>query len=76
MPFMMPISDSSFDLQGYTTLNRIQSIVYPTAYETNENMLICGEFFCLVTRKEGLLTAIAQLPLVLLVTVLHLACEV
>lgn len=28
--------------QGYTSLNRIQSIVYPTAYGTNENMLICG----------------------------------
>ncbi|KAF8680937.1 Sec63 protein, partial [Rhizoctonia solani] len=27
---------------GYQSLNRIQSIVYPTAYTTNENMLICG----------------------------------
>lgn len=27
---------------GYSSLNRIQSIVYPTAYETNENMLICA----------------------------------
>ncbi|KAH0840053.1 hypothetical protein J3R83DRAFT_1020 [Lanmaoa asiatica] len=26
--------------QGYTSLNRIQSIVYPTAYRSNENMLI------------------------------------
>lgn len=29
--------------QGYTSLNRIQSVVYPTAYGTNENMLICGK---------------------------------
>lgn len=28
--------------QGYRSLNRIQSIVYPTAYKTNENMLVCG----------------------------------
>ncbi|KAF9055071.1 Sec63-domain-containing protein [Hymenopellis radicata] len=27
---------------GYTTLNRIQSIVYPTAYGSNENLLICA----------------------------------
>ncbi|KAH8830852.1 Sec63-domain-containing protein [Flagelloscypha sp. PMI_526] len=27
---------------GYSSLNRIQSIVYPTAYGTNENMLICA----------------------------------
>ncbi|KAJ3862945.1 Sec63-domain-containing protein [Lentinula novae-zelandiae] len=27
---------------GYETLNRIQSIVYPTAYGSNENMLICA----------------------------------
>ncbi|KAF8493511.1 Sec63-domain-containing protein [Gautieria morchelliformis] len=27
---------------GYTSLNRIQSIVYPTAYGTNENLLICA----------------------------------
>lgn len=26
----------------YATLNRIQSIVYPTAYGTNENMLVCA----------------------------------
>lgn len=31
-------------LQGYTSLNRIQSIVYPTAYGTNENLLICGTY--------------------------------
>lgn len=29
--------------KGYTSLNRIQSIVYPTAYGTNENMLVCGQ---------------------------------
>ncbi|KAG6378847.1 Sec63-domain-containing protein [Boletus reticuloceps] len=27
---------------GYTSLNRIQSIVYPTAYGSNENMLVCA----------------------------------
>lgn len=35
-----PLAKGSFP--GYTSLNRIQSIVYPTAYGTNENMLICG----------------------------------
>ena len=28
--------------KGYKTLNRMQSLVYPVAYETNENMLICA----------------------------------
>ena len=28
--------------QGVKSLNRIQSIVFPTAYGTNENMLICA----------------------------------
>ncbi|KAH8106105.1 Sec63-domain-containing protein [Cristinia sonorae] len=27
---------------GYTSLNRIQSIVYPAAYRSNENMLVCA----------------------------------
>lgn len=27
---------------GYTHLNRVQSIVYPTAYKSNENILICA----------------------------------
>ncbi|KAF7355212.1 putative helicase mug81 [Mycena sanguinolenta] len=35
-----PLAQGSFP--GYTTLNRIQSIVYPTAYGSNENMLICA----------------------------------
>ena len=34
---------SSADLQSYVTLNRMQSIVQPTAMGTNENLLICGE---------------------------------
>ncbi|KAJ6629115.1 Sec63-domain-containing protein [Mycena sp. CBHHK59/15] len=34
-----PLAKGSFP--GYTSLNRIQSIVYPTAYGSNENMLIC-----------------------------------
>lgn len=28
--------------KGYTSLNRIQSLVFPVAYHTNENMLICA----------------------------------
>lgn len=28
--------------KGYTALNRIQSLVFPVAYRTNENMLICA----------------------------------
>ncbi|KAJ6509919.1 Sec63-domain-containing protein [Mycena vitilis] len=35
-----PLARGSFP--GYTSLNRIQSIVYPTAYGSNENMLICA----------------------------------
>nr|GAT54051.1 predicted protein [Mycena chlorophos] len=35
-----PLARGSFP--GYTTLNRIQSIVYPTAYKSNENMLVCA----------------------------------
>jgi hypothetical protein len=38
-----PLSGNSPLIQGYTSLNRIQSIVYPTAYQSNENMLICGQ---------------------------------
>lgn len=28
--------------KGYKTLNRVQSLVFPVAYQTNENMLICA----------------------------------
>ncbi|TIA91902.1 hypothetical protein E3P81_01822 [Wallemia ichthyophaga] len=28
--------------KGYEKLNRVQSVVYPTAYTTNENMLVCA----------------------------------
>ncbi|KAH3679937.1 hypothetical protein WICMUC_000680 [Wickerhamomyces mucosus] len=28
--------------KGYTELNRMQSLVYPVAYNTNENMLVCA----------------------------------
>ncbi|KAI0650624.1 Sec63-domain-containing protein [Trametes meyenii] len=35
-----PLANGSFP--GYTSLNRIQSIVYPTAYHSNENMLVCA----------------------------------
>ncbi|KAH7105461.1 Sec63-domain-containing protein [Auriculariales sp. MPI-PUGE-AT-0066] len=27
---------------GYKSLNRVQSIIYPTVYRTNENMLVCA----------------------------------
>ena len=33
-------------------LNRIQSIVYPTAYGTNENLLICGTVLVIRTLME------------------------
>ncbi|KAI1796263.1 Sec63-domain-containing protein [Ganoderma leucocontextum] len=36
-----PLAKGSFP--GYTSLNRIQSIVFPTAYQSNENMLVCGK---------------------------------
>lgn len=28
--------------KGYKALNRMQSLVYPVAYQTSENMLICA----------------------------------
>ncbi|KAL5615238.1 hypothetical protein BROUX41_005294 [Berkeleyomyces rouxiae] len=28
--------------KGYTTLNRMQSLVYPVAYKTSENLLVCA----------------------------------
>lgn len=28
--------------KAYKTLNRLQSIVFPVAYNTNENMLVCA----------------------------------
>ncbi|KAG9014090.1 hypothetical protein FRB90_005597 [Tulasnella sp. 427] len=35
-----PLPRNSFP--GYTTLNRMQSIIFPTVYGTNENLLICA----------------------------------
>ncbi|VDB97030.1 unnamed protein product [Peniophora sp. CBMAI 1063] len=35
-----PLAKGSFP--GYTSLNRIQSIVFPTAFGSNENMLVCA----------------------------------
>ncbi|EMD40635.1 hypothetical protein CERSUDRAFT_130708 [Gelatoporia subvermispora B] len=35
-----PLAKGSFP--GYQSLNRIQSIVFPTAYQSNENMLVCA----------------------------------
>ncbi|KAH8550562.1 Sec63 Brl domain-containing protein [Umbelopsis sp. PMI_123] len=37
---MDPLCSGAF--KAYETLNRIQSIVYPIAYGTNENMLVCA----------------------------------
>ncbi|KAI9683875.1 MAG: hypothetical protein M1829_004209 [Trizodia sp. TS-e1964] len=43
---LLPIEDMDGLCQetfkGYKTLNRMQSLVYPVAYQTNENMLICA----------------------------------
>lgn len=43
---LVPISEfdeiGAMAFQGMKTLNRIQSIVYETAYKTNENLLICA----------------------------------
>ncbi|KZP00099.1 Sec63-domain-containing protein [Calocera viscosa TUFC12733] len=43
---LMPVSEldnlARGAFPGYKSLNRIQSVVYPTAYGTNENMLICA----------------------------------
>ncbi len=42
------VSISSLDdfakraFKGYSNLNRVQSLVYPVAYGTNENMLVCA----------------------------------
>jgi antiviral helicase SLH1 len=43
-----PISIDEFEewirptFKGYTGLNRVQSIVYPIAFQSNENMLVCA----------------------------------
>lgn len=41
-PPLSPTFFKNLFFQGYPSLNRIQSIVYPTAYESNENILVCG----------------------------------
>ncbi|KAJ1602710.1 hypothetical protein NDA14_000301 [Ustilago hordei] len=40
IPEMHPICRGAFP--GYKSLNRLQSVVYPLAYKTNENLLICA----------------------------------
>ena len=40
IPEMDPICRGAFP--GYKSLNRLQSAVYPLAYKTNENLLICA----------------------------------
>ncbi|RCK67321.1 Antiviral helicase SLH1 [Candida viswanathii] len=43
---LVKVSDLDFLCQGtfknYKTLNKMQSLVYPVAYNTNENMLVCA----------------------------------
>ncbi|KAG9317584.1 Sec63-domain-containing protein [Chiua virens] len=43
---LMPVSEldelARDSFPGYQSLNRIQSIVFPTAYRSNENMLVCA----------------------------------
>lgn len=45
-PTLVPITELDYlcrgTFKGYKTLNRVQSLVYPVAYKTNENMLICA----------------------------------
>lgn len=45
-PRLIPIKDLDKLCQGtfkkYKTLNRMQTLVYPVGYETNENMLVCA----------------------------------
>ena len=38
---LLPLPTHTLTLQ-YTTLNTIQSTIYPTAYSTSENMLVCA----------------------------------
>lgn len=40
IPNMDKLCQQTF--KGYKSLNRMQSLVYPVAYNTNENMLICA----------------------------------
>ncbi|KAF9534180.1 Sec63 Brl domain-containing protein [Crepidotus variabilis] len=46
MERLLPIGDLDEIIRGcfagYTSFNRVQSIVYPTAYTSNENLLICA----------------------------------
>lgn len=47
-PNEVPVFISDLDalcqgtFKGYSSLNRMQSLVYPVAYNTNENMLVCA----------------------------------
>lgn len=38
--------------KGYKTLNRMQSLVYPVAYKSNENMLICAPTGAVSTERS------------------------
>ena len=47
--------------KGYKTLNRMQSLVYPVAYQTSENMLICAPTGA-VSASSVLLDTILTIP--------------
>lgn len=46
--------------KGYKTLNRMQSLVFPVGYKTNENMLICAPTGAVSTHPWLLLSACAH----------------
>jgi hypothetical protein len=46
----------------------MQSIIYPTAYGSNENMLVCGNNSTFYIVHRRLLTPLLQLPPVLYVS--------
>ena len=42
--------------KGYQSLNRMQSLVYPVAYKTSENMLVCAPTGAVSSRSSDLLS--------------------
>ncbi|KAG0709510.1 Sec63-domain-containing protein [Suillus ampliporus] len=46
---------------GYSSLNRIQSIIFPTAYGSNENILVCGASSCCGKTDVAMLTILRVL---------------
>ena len=47
--------------KGYKSLNRMQSLVYPVAYQTSENMLICAPTGAVSTLAPLLLIPLTKL---------------